>query len=115
MVGSISTTVTVAPNDAQMLANSTPTDPAPRTIALFGTPFTSASSLVITRAPRDNPGIIFGSEPVATTRFFAVISRPSTDTDDGLRNVPVPRTTSIFWCLISASRPLNIFVTTLSL
>ena len=61
--------VTSAPNDRQMLANSTPMTPPPRMTADPGTRSSfSAWSLVMIRWPSiASPGRLRASEPVAST------------------------------------------------
>ena len=72
--GSASTIVTSEPKDFQMLANSTPMTPPPRTITDAGTRSSlSAWSLNSTRSPSTSrPGSVLAADPVASTTCLPV-------------------------------------------
>ena len=71
-LGKPSMIVTSAPNDFQILANSTPITPPPRMITVEGSLliFKACSELITCTPSISKPGSDFGKDPVANTTCF---------------------------------------------
>ncbi len=119
--GSISSTVTLVPNELKIDANSTPTAPAPTITSVFGTAGSCKISMLLRTVfpSMSTPGRERAAEPVPNMICVASISvifpSDSTLTRPGPAHRPQPWILSTLFLRNKNSMPLACLLTTISL